>query len=193
MRVYIMVNNTVLYNTKYLQLKSTKSKTGSDWVYAHRPNAKDVVIILPVIENSKVLFIIEERPPLIAENIALRSVAIPAGLVGDERKGETIEDAIKAELLEEAGLKADRIKIMTRKAVSSPGCVSETTTIAIAYINKYEIVSEPIDDGGVIVDRVLIDIDNIYPWLKEQEDKGYALAAQTLAALYYIKEEKLGG
>ena len=174
---------------KYLQLKSTKSKTGRDWVYAHRPNAKDVVVILPIIENKKILFIIEERPPLIAEDIAIRSVAVPAGLVGDERKDESIEDAIKAELLEEAGLKADRIEIMTRKAASSPGCVSETITIAIAYIDKYEIVSEPVDDGGVIVDRVLVNINDIYPWLKEQENKGYALAAQTLAALFYLKRD----
>ena len=182
------MNNTVLYDTKYLQLKSTKSKTGADWVYAHRPNARDVVIIVPVIENKKVLFIIEERPPLISENLATRSVAVPAGLVGDERKDESIEDAIQAELLEEAGLKADRIEIKTRRAASSPGCVSETVTIAVAYIDEYKIVSEPIDDGGVIVDRVLVDINNIYPWLKEQEAKGYALASQTLAGLFYLKE-----
>ena len=180
------MNQNVLYDTKYLQLKSTKSKTGSNWVYAHRPNAKDVVIIVPVIENKKVLFIIEERPPLIAEGIAIRSVAVPAGLVGDEREGESIEDAIKSELLEEAGLVADRIDIKTRKTASSPGCISETVTIAIAYINEYKIQSTPVDDGGVIVDRILVDIDKIYDWLKEQEEKGYALTAQTLAALYFL-------
>lgn len=191
MKVYIMANDNVLYDTKYLQLKSTKSKTGSDWVYAHRPNAKDVVIIVPVIDNNKVLFIIEERPPLVAEGIASRSIAVPAGLVGDEREGESIEDAIRAELLEEAGLVADRIKIMTRRTASSPGCVSETVTIAIAYIGEYKVVSEPINDGGVIVDRVLVDIKDIYSWLKEQEEKGYALAAQTLAGLFYLKGENL--
>ena len=181
------MDTTILYDTKYLQLKSTKSKTGSDWVYAHRPNARDVVIIVPVIENKKVLFIVEERPPLVAEGISNRSIAVPAGLVGDERKGESIEDAIRSELLEEAGLRADRIEIKTRRAASSPGCVSETVTIAVAYINEYKIVSKPVDDGGVIVDRVLVDIDNIYPWLREQEEKGYALAAQTLAGLFYLK------
>lgn len=185
------MNGNILYDTKYLQLKSTKSKTGSDWVYAHRPNAKDVVIIVPVIENKKVLFIIEERPPLVAENISNRSIAVPAGLVGDERGDESIEDAIRAELLEEAGLKADRIEIKTRRAASSPGCVSETSTIAIAYIDKYDVVSKPVDDGGVIVDRVLVDIDNIYPWLREQEEKGAVIAAQTLAGLFYLKEKFL--
>ena len=182
------MNDNILYDTKYLQLKCTKSKTGSDWVYAHRPNAKDVVIIVPVIENKKVLFIIEERPPLVAEGIALRSVAVPAGLVGDERKGESIEEAIQAELLEEAGLKADRIEIKTRRAASSPGCVSETVTIAVAYIDKYKVVSEPVDDGGVIVDRVLVEIKDIPRWLREQEKSGASIAAQTLAGLFYLRE-----
>ena len=179
----------ILYDTKYLQLKSSKSKSGSDWVYAHRPNAKDVVVVMPVIENKKVLFLIEERPPLQAENIAKFCIGFPAGLVGDERGEETIEEAIKAELLEEAGLIADKIDIKTRKLASSAGCVSETLTIAIAHINEYIIHKKPISDGGVIVDRVLIDIEKIYNWLKEKEAEGYALTASTMAALYYLEKE----
>lgn len=178
----------VLYDTKFLQLKSTKSKAGHDWVYAHRPNAKDVVVILPIIENKYVLFLKEERPPMNAEGICQYSIAIPAGLVGDERIGETIEDAISAELLEETGLKADNIEIKTRKIASSPGCVSEVVTIAIARISKYNIVSQPVDDGGVIVDRILVDINNLHAWLKEQEENGVALTGQTLAALFYLYE-----
>ena len=180
------MNSKVLYNTKYIQLKSTKSKIGSDWVYAHRPNAKDVVVIVPVIKNRQVLFLIENRPPLVAEGVATRTIAVPAGLVGDERKNESVEDAIRAELLEEAGLKADKIEIMTRRVASSPGCISETVTIAIAYISEYKIVSEPISDGGVIVDRVTVDVNKIPAWLNEQEVKGAAVAAHTLAGLYYL-------
>lgn len=180
----------ILYDTKYLQLKSTKSKTDKDWVYAHRPNAKDVVVILPLINNKDILFLKEERPPLQAENIAKYSIALPAGLVGDERIGETVEDAIQAELLEEAGLKADKIKILTRKLASSPGCVSETVTIAIAYISEYNVISKPVSDGGVIVDRILVDRNNIHNWLREQEQAGVALTASTLAALFYLSEEE---
>ena len=86
---------------------------------------------------------------------------------------------------------ADRINIKTRRTASSPGCVSETVTIAIAYIGEYKVVSEPINDGGVIVDRVLVDIKDIYSWLKEQEENGYALTAQTLAGLFYLKGEDI--
>lgn len=178
----------ILYDTKYLQLKSTKSKSGKDWVYAHRPNAKDVVVILPLINNEKILFLKEERPPLQAEGISKYSIALPAGLVGDERIGESVEEAISSELLEEAGLKADKIEIKTRKTASSPGCVSEVVTIAIAYISDYNIVSKPVSDGGVIVDRILVDRKNIYNWLQEQEKNGIALTATTLAALFYLNE-----
>jgi len=177
----------LLYDTKYLQLKSTKSKTGSDWVYAHRPNSNGVVVVLPIIEKSKVLFLIEERPPLVAENVAEFSIALPAGLVGDERVGETIDDAIRAELLEEAGLLADKIEIMAENVASSAGCISESFTIAIAYVDKYEQKREPVTDGGVIVDRVLVDIDNIDLWLKSKTEEGIALTSHTLAAMYYLK------
>ncbi len=179
--------NKILYDTKYLQLKSTKSKSGHDWVYAHRPNAKDVVVILPIINNEKILFLKEERPPLQAEKVAKYCIGLPAGLVGDERIGESIEDAIKAELLEEAGLVADRIEIKTRKMASSAGCVSETITIAIAYINEYNVVQKPVSDNGIIVDRILVDKSNIYSWLQEQEKIGNALTASTLAALFYLE------
>ena len=83
--------STILYDTEYLQLKSTPSKEGKPWVYAHRPNANNVVVILPVC-NDEILFLTEERPPLIAEDKGLYCIGLPAGLVGDERKGETIED-----------------------------------------------------------------------------------------------------
>lgn len=180
----------ILYDTKFLQLKSTPSKSGKDWVYVHRPNAKDVVVILPIINNEKILFLKEERPPLVAEGIAKYSIALPAGLVGDERIGETVEDAIKAELLEEAGLVADKIEIKSRKVASSPGCVSETVTLAIAYINEYNVVSEPVSDGGVIVDRILVDKKDVYNRLRELEANGIALTASTLACLFYLNEEK---
>ena len=184
------MNDNILYDTKYLQLKSTPSKSGKEWVYAHRPNAKDVVVILPVINNEKVLFLIEERPPLLAEGIAKQSIALPAGLVGDERKGESVIEAIKAELLEETGLKADRIETKTKKTASSPGCVSEVVTIAIAYINDYKLISEPLSDGGVITDRVLVEIKKIPHWLSTQEASGKALTASTLASLFYLWEER---
>lgn len=176
-----------LYSTKYLELKSTPSKSGNDWVYAHRPNATDVVIILTM-TNNEVLFLIEERPPIQAEGRGKYTIGLAAGLVGDVRLGESIEDAIKAELLEETGLVADRIEIKARKVASSAGCTSETCTIAIAYIKDKTIVREPVSDDGVIVDRIWVKKSELHNWLKAREKDGDVLTAQALASLFYLYE-----
>ena len=176
-----------LYYTKYLELKQTYTKNNNTWVYAHRPNANDVVIILASTKD-EVLFLIEERPPIQAENRGKYTIGLAAGLVGDERLDETIEDAIKAELLEETGLIAEKIEIKSNKVASSAGCVSEICTIAIAHIKNKEAVQTPISDDGVIVDRVWVKKSEVHNWLKEKEQKGYVLTAQALASLFYLYE-----
>jgi len=181
--------NKVLYKTEYLELKSTEKKNGGDWVYAHRPNAQNVVVVLPIC-NDEILFLIEERPPLTAEGKGKYSIGLPAGLVGDERRGETTEDAINAELLEEAGLTADKIEIKVHKAASSSGCISETCTIAIACIKNKKIVRPPVDDGGIIVDRTWIKKENVLEWLNEKDKEGYVISSHTLGALFYLFAEE---
>ena len=178
--------NRVLCSTKYLELKSTPSKSGNDWVYAHRPNAKDVVVILPYTDE-EVLFLIEERPPIQAENRGKYCIALPAGLVGDERIGESVEDAIKAELREEAGLVAESVQIVAKTVSSSSGCLSETCTLCLAKITDKNTVYTPQSDGGVIVDRIWVKRTDIKNWLSQKEKDGYVLTGQTLACLYYLK------
>ncbi len=179
--------NEILYHTNYLDLKATTTSRGSQWVYAHRPNAKDVVVILPITDD-EILFVIEKRPPIQAEQKGTYTIGLVAGLVGDERINETIEDAIQAELLEEAGLTAERFEIKAKKVASSPGCVSETCIIAKAYIRNKEIVKEPVDDGGIIVERVWVKKNEVHTWLAKKEKEGYVLTAHTLAALFYLYE-----
>lgn len=179
--------NETLYHTNFLELKSTPAKDGSPWYYAHRPNAKDAVVILTIC-GDEILFLIEERPPMQAENIGKYTIGLAAGLVGDERFGETIENAIKSELLEEAGLIAEKIDIKSNKISSSAGCVSETFTVAIVKVKEKTPIQKPISDNGIIVDRVWIKKENLHTWLHEMETKGHVLTAQSLAALFYLYE-----
>lgn len=183
-----MASSKVIKHTTYLDLKSADNGNGGEWVYAHRPNAKDVVVIVPIIDNKQVLFIIEKRPPMIAEGKGTYSIAVPAGLVGDEEQGETLDSAIEKELLQEAGLRADSYEIVAKNVASSPGCVSETYTIVLANLKEYKLSADPDSDGGVIVDRELVSIDNIFDWLREKQNNGYILTGQTLAALFYLFE-----
>ena len=184
-----MPTTKILYDTKFLQLKSTTSPSGGEWVYAHRPNASNVVIIVPLIitEGKKqVLFIKERRPPMYAENRGAYNIGLAAGLVGDEREGETILDAIKAELLEETGLVANKITIVAENISSSAGCVSEVSTIAIAEITNPTPIQPPISDGGIIIDRILVDVEKIPEFLKEEQKQGNTVSGQTLAGLYFV-------
>lgn len=181
----------ILYKTKYLTLKAYKRENKPDWVYVSRDNAKNVVVILPVIKKEDkeyILFLITKRPPLIAENKAEYCLELPSGLVGDENEFETIDEAFKKELLEETGFVADEFEILNKLVSTSGGLTSETSTIAKAKISNPEIVSNPISDGGVIIDRILVEKNEIKNFIKQKENEGFAISSQMLAALYYLKE-----
>lgn len=182
-------NTKILCSTKYLELKEAVAPNGkSAWIYAHRQIATDVVVIVPVFKSEteeKILFLKTQRPPLYAENKADINIELPAGLVGDERKGESIEQAIEAELREETGLRANSLKIVSRKIASSAGCTSETSTIAIAEITDTTEISKPLSDGGIILERIWVNRTDISLWLQEQEKNGCAISAQALCGLFY--------
>lgn len=182
-------NTKILCSTKYLELKEAVAPNGkSAWIYANRQIATDVVVIVPVLKSEteeKILFLKTQRPPLYAENKADINIELPAGLVGDERKGESIEQAIEAELREETGLRADSIKIVSRKIASSAGCTSETSTIALAEITDTTEISKPLSDGGIILERIWVNRTDISLWLQEQEKNGCAISAQALCGLFY--------
>lgn len=182
-------NTKILCSTKYLELKEAVAPNGkSAWIYAHRQISTDVVVIVPVFKSEteeKILFLKTQRPPLYAENKADINIELPAGLVGDERKGESIEQAIEAELREETGLRADSIKIVSRKIASSAGCTSETSTIALAEITDTTEISKPLSDGGIILERIWVNANDIRNWLQEQEKNGCAISAQALCGLFY--------
>lgn len=185
----IKSSSQVLYDTKFLQLKQTQSPSGSPWVYAHRPNAKNVVVIAPIIHNENgdsIVFLETKRPPIYAEGKAETCIELPAGLVGDEIKGETVREAIKKELLEETGYKASRVKIVAPLVSSSAGCTSETSTIAIADVLKDKIFKKPVTDGGVIVGIHKVPFKKVESWLKLQQKNGKAISGQALAALYFV-------
>lgn len=179
----------ILYKTKYLTLMAAKREDKPDWVYVRRDNAKNVVVILPVFKKSNgeyVMFLITKRPPLIEEKISEFSIELPAGLVGDENENETLMEAAKKELLEETGYRADLFEICAKKVSTSGGLTSEVSTILKAFIASDNVCQTPVNDGGVIVDRVLIKKENIKAFLNKKEKEGYSLSAQTLAALYYL-------
>jgi len=180
----------ILYSTKFLNLMASKREGKPDWVYAHRPNAKNVVIIVPVIhkkDGDYTVFLITKRPPVVEEYGEKYCVEFPAGLVGDENSDETTHDALKKELLEETGYLAEKFKIVVENLVSSGGLTSEKSTLALADVYDLEKKGKPVDDGGVIIKRVEVKLDDVSEFLNEIQRECF-MCAQTLAGVYFLQK-----
>jgi len=196
----MIINPTsqVLYDTKFVQLKQAQSPNGEPWMYAHRtntvPSRDNAVVIAPIIHNEHgdtLVFLETKRPPIYAEQKAETCIEFPAGLVADETKGETEEQAIEKELLQETGYKADKITINAKNVGSSHGLTSETSTLAIAEIFQDKVVKKPVTDGGIIEKIHKIPLEDVFPWLKAQEASGKSVAESVYANMCFILKRLL--
>jgi len=96
------------------------------WEYASRARDIRAVVILAEFEG-KVILIDQPRVP-----VAGRCIELPAGLIGDNDPGATVESTGIQELEEEAGFTADRIERLG-DFFGSPGMVSESFTLVRAH------------------------------------------------------------
>lgn len=106
--------------------KYIEARRQGRWEFVGRANDIHAAVIL-AIDGEHVLLVEQPRVPL-----GGRCLELPAGLVGDQDKGETVEESAARELEEETGYRPDRIEVIGRFA-SSPGMVSETFTLVKAH------------------------------------------------------------
>lgn len=96
------------------------------WEFVERTNVTGIVAIIPITNEGNIVLVKQYREPL-----QKTVVEIPAGLVGDQDNGETIETAARRELLEETGYYANTLKELGTFPVS-PGISTEQLTYVIA-------------------------------------------------------------
>jgi ADP-ribose pyrophosphatase len=99
-----------------------EAKRLGKWEYVSRTRGVGAAAILAV-EDGHVLLVEQYRVPLGA-----RCLELPAGLVGDEEKGEDVAIAAIRELEEETGYRAERAVDLGR-FYASPGMSSEGFTL----------------------------------------------------------------
>ena len=87
--------------SKFLDFKSAKSPSGSDWFYVHRTNdssAHDSAVVITTLVKIdgeyNFLFLKTKRPPIYAENKADFCIESPAGLIGDINHDESLGSLI---------------------------------------------------------------------------------------------------
>ena len=186
---------TLIATSKYLEFKSTKSPSGSPWFYVRRTNDTNkhdsAVVITTLIKKENgydFLLFNTNRPPLNAENKAEFCVESPAGLIGDIDKNEEIIECAIKELKEEAGFIDSQMFLELTNCSTSSGLSSETLSFVTAIVDKKDLKSKPINDGGIIVERFLIDSNKITNYILNLDTKKYSLATATVTGIFFALE-----
>jgi ADP-ribose pyrophosphatase len=96
------------------------------WEYVSRANDIRAVVVLAEFEGKVILI---DQPRMA---VGGRCVELPAGLVGDEDAGATVEGTAVKELEEETGFTAERIERLG-DFHASPGMLSESFTLVRAH------------------------------------------------------------
>lgn len=112
---------TTVWQGKFIEVR----KDGR-WEYVARAGDIGAAVIVAIDDQDRVILVEQERVP-----IGRRSLELPAGLVGDEHAGESLEEAAARELEEETGYRAARIERLG-DFYSSPGLTNEMFTLVRA-------------------------------------------------------------
>ena len=166
----------VIGEGRYLRLVDWRT-----WEYVERLNIRGIVIIIPVTDDGKVVFIDQFRAPLRA-----RVVEFPAGLVGDEEQHEDIIEATRRELREETGYDAQEL-VPVAEGTVSPGSTSETVTVFLAKGLK-----KVAEGGGVGKEDIEVNEvprAEIRPWLDAMKRKGRLIDLKVFMGLYFVERE----
>lgn len=101
------------------------AKRQGKWEYVARARGMRAVVIV-AIDDGHVLLVEQPRVPL-----GKRSLEMPAGLIGDDIEGDTVEAAARRELEEETGYRCETV-LDLGEYYASPGMVSESFTLVRA-------------------------------------------------------------
>ena len=185
----------IITKSKYLEFKSSKSPSGKDWYYVKRTNDSQehdsaVVITTLVKLNNEYNFLLFKtfRPPITSENKAKYCLESPAGLIGDVNSEENTLECAKKELLEEAGLEANKFYLELENCCTSAGLSSETLSYVTAIVDDYNLITTPVDDGGIIQERFFVPANKIMEYLKNLHTKETSVAAATICGIFYAMD-----
>lgn len=171
----------LLYQGEWLRMV----KRGQ-WESCERTHGKDglAVLVIAVTPDDHVLFVEQYRVPLGAKTIEM-----PAGLVGDDDAGDTLESAARRELIEETGWDAGRIDVLL-VGPTTAGMSNERIAFARARDLK------KVGEGGGVADEDItvhsIPRAQAPAWLMRKYAEGYELDLKLWAGLWMIEHNPDG-
>ncbi|MCD4826001.1 MAG: NUDIX hydrolase [Phycisphaerae bacterium] len=152
------------------------------WEYLEPKNFSDVVMIVPVTDDGKLVIIEQYRVP-----VAAQTFEIPAGLVGDDddKQGESVYAAAHRELLEETGYQADSMEVILEGAPSA-GSNSLILTFLMATGLKKVTAGGGDEHEDIIVHEV--PLDEVPAWLDEKRTHGNVVDLKIYTGLFLAQK-----
>lgn len=165
------------YQGRYLRLLETDG-----WEFVSRRNRSDVVIIVAMTADHKLLLVEQFRTPVNA-----RTIELPAGLVGDlpGQADEPLENAARRELLEETGYQAESLSLLHRGPTSA-GLTDEQVVIFRA--DGLTRIDAGGGDASEDITVHAIELAALPAWLERQQHQGRLLDPKVYAALYWLEQ-----
>ena len=165
-----------LYSGKYLEFIDDNG-----WEWVKRNNCRTVVVILPILDGDKTIFVEQYRKP-----VGKSLIEFPAGLVGDgDDFDENVKLAAARELEEETGYFPDKLEFVA-EGPASAGLSNENLELFLA-----EDLRKTGDGGGVEGENItvhIVEIDKVEKWLRSKEEEGLVVDLKVWGGLYFIKD-----
>ena len=154
------------------------------WEYAERTNAGHAVIVIALTPERKLLFVEQFRVPMDA-----RTIEMPAGLVGDTRDDDTLEEAARRELLEETGWLAGDVRVLMVGPTSS-GMSNEL----VAFVRARDLVRVHAGGGDETENITVheVPVDDAPRWLAARMADGFAMDPKLWAGLWLLDRDPDG-
>jgi ADP-ribose pyrophosphatase len=165
--------------------KHIRFMRAGSWEYASRKGVSGVIALVPVTDDGKLVLVEQYRPPVEA-----RVIELPAGLAGDGRKTETLEEAARRELAEETGYAADTLEYVGGGAASAGICDELISMFVARGLSKVGPDAAEQQDAETIAESARITVhevplDTITTFLAEQERRGTFVDLKIYAGLYF--------
>ncbi len=154
------------------------------WEFVERTKPVRAAFIVAVTDDGRLLLTEEYRVP-----VGAAVIGCPAGLVGDAdgQEDESLEDAVRRELLEEAGYEAETVRLLTR-GPTSPGMTVEVIAVALARgLRKVGA------GGGVGGERIAIrevPLADVDAWLEDRVRDGCLIDPKVYTGLYFLRRSR---
>jgi ADP-ribose pyrophosphatase len=117
-------------------------------------------------------------------------IGCPAGLVGDThgQEAETIEVAVKRELLEEAGYSAKKVTILTQ-GPTSPGQTDEVIAIVLAEGLQKTAAGGGLEGESIVIHEVPLNA--IDTWLSGKQRQNMLIDPKLYTVLYFVRRDAM--